>query len=1179
MNLRNIFFPTLLALALGACGGGGEDDERDPDAPPVLPEFRVPGALQGLADGTSVVLHLTHARGGEDITVSRNGPFEFAAPVAASSTYIVSVLTQPVAPPRQNCLVNPAGTIDMSYGGGSPVQVNCVTGYVVGGTVNGLHGQGLVLELQTVPPATGSLPRVTEQLPIPASGPFTFTTTMEDLTGFYIKIVGQPQNPAQRCESTRAPLGMISGADRPDYFVIDCVDEVQEFPVRKWRMQVGNESVNGQPQAGFRVLAESPDYPLFNPQGSGKHTAEAGFLEGRLAPLFGLPDDDIAHSEVYSGRLGRTFWLTTEAPHVASSRFWRPDGSNDARTHYSQRQSYRKKLGQSALKLKIKDLLLAGYDFDSDGSSSGGRRGDKVLVWADVFVWVFDGTDTSETATVKDRQGLRVLLHGRHGAWEVEQFLDAESTGRVLSQDLFAMNALNFEDDIVGFDYPALGVGHGYGAEVSLPEPIYLDIDISGIQIGGEFTVQIQAQTVVHDPSDWEFTFAAAHLRDPAGTGGVGTPAPKQGARAPAGVEEDPDALGFGLVPVDLEVTNRPFLGEPEIPDPTPIACSAAVAGTVQFEQASYETSESTPYSVDPILITRTGGSRGELEVTVETTGGSATVNADYRRYSKRVRFGDGDTIPRLLELELLPDEAVEPDETITLHLSHPACGALGGTDSATLTLVDDDEEAATYSVGGAVSGLTGNGLVIGLSGEQLAPTNGEFTFPTELLDGWEYDVRIVTQPDSPRQVCTVANGQGTIASANVTDVAISCVDAPAPGSLDPTFGTGGIVTEPVLVRGAEEMAIQTDGRIVVADSSWRVARFGRDGALDTAFGTGGEVMLTFSGQSSDELRAIAIQPDGKIVVAGFSRPGISADDDFAVARLNPDGSLDSSFGSGGKLTTDFFGFFDRAHFVLIQADGKIVVGGEAYTSLSANSDLALVRYLSNGSLDTSFGSGGKVLSDLSARDAAYAAVLRPDGRILVGGGFGVSSTSNLHADSVLAQYLANGALDPSFGVGGLRGIDLSLGTTTGSVSDWIEGLALLDDGRIITIDGNGFRAARFTANGAPDVAFGDGGVATVDFTGQTAFIRGVAVQDDGRILLAGWVRVPPTGRSDLAIVRLDAGGSIDSAFASSGKLQVDFYGSDDGAFAIAPQDGRFVVAGLAISGSMRLAALLRLQP
>ncbi|HET9864135.1 MAG TPA: Calx-beta domain-containing protein [Steroidobacteraceae bacterium] len=1167
------------ALGLGCmavlcgCGGGGDSGDVEQPAAPT-PVHPVEGNLLGLQSG-QVIVELTHPGGPTAVTRSGDGDFTFAE-LAEGQAFSARVSEQPEG---HVCGVTANATGSVSSSGAPKVEVRCQRTFTVGGTVNGLRGAGLVLQLESTPPADQIQPRVSEQLPLAAAGAFTFATALENQSGFVVSIVAQPQAPAQTCTLSAGAVGSIADADDLDV-VVDCVDELPEYPARRWRMHIGP----AEDQPGFDVLDESANYPAWSREGGGRHTVEAGRNVGQSAFTLGFEDDDIANIEVYSGNLGRTYWVTAEAAHTGSDAGQDPQGKNDSVSSYAQRQSYRKSSAEAAMRLKITKLLLGGFDFE-DFSASGHRKGDYVMSRADLAVVVSRGAESDANAMVVDQQNLNVVLWGRDSDWDHRQYLKAASSGRIHVLDLEQTGAIVFLDDV-----DADGVRSD--AVLMLVQPLNLDLDLSDIAVGEEFTVELQATAHAHDPSDRDTGFAASFLRDPAKTTGVepggartASALARRKARAAQVAAADPDTLGYELETEGVEVTNRPFLGEPELPAPEPVACTVGGdAGTVQFDATAYATTEAASYNVRPVFLTRTGGSSGELEVTVESVGGTATVDADYRPLSQRVRWSDGDTLPRLVELRLIPDADIEADETVELQLSNPACGTLGAVASATLTIVSEDTaEIPVYSVSGTVSGLEGTGLVIREGLNEIAVTaNGPFAFPADLLDGWDYDVRVKVQPLSPRQICSVTNGKGTIDASDVTNVLVTCVTSTEPGSLDPAFGNDGVASDEVLVRGVQEMALHADGRIVVADSYKRVARYSRDGVLDTSFGTAGEAQVIFSGQDTDEVRALALQPDGKIVVAGFSRAGISDDDDFAVARLNADGTLDSTFGTGGKVITDFFGFFDRAHFVLVQPDGRIVVGGEAYTSLAGNSELALVRYLADGSPDPSFGTAGKVLADLSARDAVYAAALRADGRILIAGGFGTAG-SDLHADSVLAQYLPDGTVDESFGVHGIRAIDLSAAGMPGPTSDWIGALLLDASDRIVTLDGNGggggFRVARFTPDGELDSTFGSGGVTRVEFDGDDVAGQDLALTDDGRIVVAGWRRDGVTFRTDFAVAALDDGGALDPNFATGGKFVMDFFGADDGAYQIALQDGRMVVGGLAISGSTRLAALLRLVP
>lgn len=232
------------------------------------------------------------------------------------------------------------------------------------------------------------------------------------------------------------------------------------------------------------------------------------------------------------------------------------------------------------------------------------------------------------------------------------------------------------------------------------------------------------------------------------------------------------------------------------------------------------------------------------------------------------------------------------------------------------------------------------------------------------------------------------------------------------PGTLDPTFGIGGqVVTDFSALVGfekadvARDVAIQADGKIVVVGSGsfepiFSLARYNPDGSLDTTFGEGGLVITSFghtnpvTGEPGRESAfGIAIQADGKIVVAGFisypGDPGTRGTIDFALARYNPDGSLDTSFGAGGLVTTDFDSMMDQARDLAIQSDGKIVVVGFTGPSLPSETpvDFALARYNPDGTLDVTFGTGGRVVTtDFNFTSFAESVAIQSDGKIVVAG-------------------------------------------------------------------------------------------------------------------------------------------------------------------------------------------------
>src|SRR5690606_36056341 len=223
-------------------------------------------------------------------------------------------------------------------------------------------------------------------------------------------------------------------------------------------------------------------------------------------------------------------------------------------------------------------------------------------------------------------------------------------------------------------------------------------------------------------------------------------------------------------------------------------------------------------------------------------------------------------------------------------------------------------------------------------------------------------------------QACTVTNGQGTIFS-DVTDVLVTC-QIPAGGGLDLGFGTNGLLSTDLIPYSADErfaaaVALQADGKILVAGDH-ELARYNADGTLDASFGSGGVVQVQFR-TVRDAVLDVAVQPDGRILVAGTARAlvNLPANDDFAVARFEADGTLDTSFGVDGVAFADFAGRVDGADDILILPDGSIVVVGTAHTLNqfgAADADFGIARFTSAGVLDSTFSVDGKTTIDIAGR-------------------------------------------------------------------------------------------------------------------------------------------------------------------------------------------------------------------
>ena len=283
------------------------------------------------------------------------------------------------------------------------------------------------------------------------------------------------------------------------------------------------------------------------------------------------------------------------------------------------------------------------------------------------------------------------------------------------------------------------------------------------------------------------------------------------------------------------------------------------------------------------------------------------------------------------------------------------------------------------------------------------------------------------------------------------------------------------------------------------------VVRFHPNGTLDTSFDNDGWTSTHFTQHNA--ARSIALQADGKIVVVGQSnRPVDVYEVDVALARYNPDGSPDTSFSDDGKLITQFRASA-FAYAVAVQPDGKIIVGGDS--RLNANSghaDFSLLRYNADGSLDSTFGTAGKVVTDFNGRHSSGRSLaILPNGQILLGGET-IGATSR--PDFALACYQPNGALDLSFGTSGKVTTDFNgrydyIGETS-SLAVQPNGKIILAGSIWLTEDNYDFALARYNANGSPDASFGTGGKVITDFGSFGDMITAVTLQADGRIIVVG---------------------------------------------------------------------------
>ena len=835
---------------------------------------------------------------------------------------------------------------------------------------------------------------------------------------------------------------------------------VRGEPIREWSFSefrgdaLDRVEVDGDLQVGD-VLHELHDFgptfrdtDVFDPDGTS------------------LPSDGIATGQIASTEDGRTFWVGAEAPGGNANVAEEPIGGQ---ADLEQTQSFIKRVPDASLSVTLSAAFIETTDLNDilqrtcPEIHADGLRCD--LIKGQLFFEV----EAFTVPPAPDIIPFRTFFHVAGGA-TVTGF--AENWDSEVWNPRFSRVPLW---DVEDFDFVIDNLdGHREALVLmTLREPQTYDVDLSSVDVGEAFTLQssIDATTynrIARAPSEFG-TSASAFLRDPLGGAGG------------SNVTFD------GLEPTDVPDLPRPAEEPVEpapcqsIPNPDP------AAGVLQFEADSFAVSEASP--TPTVIVTRTGGTSGAVTATVSTSDGTAVAGTDYTAVNASVFFADGDDVPRRVEVPILQDSVGgEPDATVDLTLSDPGgCAALGTPASAVLTIRDDDPAPPPV-------------LDFGLD-----PTFGDGGKATTTAFGGDRSAMAV-QPD----------GKIVMVGGTFADFVVARFDPD--GSPDETFDADGLVTTDIGGGFAQEealgVAIQSDGRIVVAGYTDRddiaLARYDDDGSLDESFGDQGIVTGAVAGIAND----VTIQPDGKIVVAGTRSRNDPAGIDFGdivVARFLDTGTPDPSFGLGGQLTTDVGQVTNEAQNVVVQPDDAIVVSGSSRNpgsnGVGIDHHTDVVRYLSDGQPDGSFGTGGEVtLADTLAGNDL---VLQPDGPLVLVGTEDAavppalpSSTTEL----LVVRLEADGDPDPDFGTDGFADLGIS------GQGDTANAAALQADGSIVvagtaqSINPN-FAVARFTAGGEVDESFGDGGFFTIDFFGFTDIGENVAVLNDGKIVVSGLAR------------------------------------------------------------------------
>lgn len=423
-----------------------------------------------------------------------------------------------------------------------------------------------------------------------------------------------------------------------------------------------------------------------------------------------------------------------------------------------------------------------------------------------------------------------------------------------------------------------------------------------------------------------------------------------------------------------------------------------------------------------------------------------------------------------------------------------------------------------------------------------------------------------------------------------------------APGDPDTSFGFQGQLLVDFGPGGHQARAVGhlPDGRIVVAGSvqeavfedACAVAMLLPDGSLDPGFGDQGRVLLDFDPGQANACHDLVVQPDGRIVLAGYRRFGPVDNESFMVIRLNGDGSLDTRFSNDGYQSINFapiLGARARAFAVALQPDGKLVVAG--YNRLGPGEhDLAVTRLNANGTLDLQFGDDARATLSVAAGspslDEAWSVAIQDDGRIVLAGESLVAGKTSM----VVARLTGSGQTDSSFNLTGYRLIDFGLVPN----ASMRRGLVIRPDGALLVggyvFDAAGanadFAVAALLANGQNDTAFGTSGRTTIEFLngpGSLNVARAMVVDQAGRLLLGGFVG--PEANLDFGAARLLADGSPDPSFGSQGTATIAFdLGAAPNVMDVAndihvlPDGGILLVGGSAYSATDSDFSLVKLQ-
>ncbi len=340
-----------------------------------------------------------------------------------------------------------------------------------------------------------------------------------------------------------------------------------------------------------------------------------------------------------------------------------------------------------------------------------------------------------------------------------------------------------------------------------------------------------------------------------------------------------------------------------------------------------------------------------------------------------------------------------------------------------------------------------------------------------------------------------------------------------------------------------------------------------QEGSLDTNFGDSGISTVDFN-SNFDVGRDVAIQSDGKILLTGTSNSNI------ALTRLNPDGTLDLSFGNLGKVITNL-NYYDDALAIKIQDDGKILLAGYSSEYIPNTTTLIysfiLVRYFSNGLIDTSFGDNGIVIPNFGDSNQIFRALgIQQDGKIVASGDCYIGSNKEF----VIMRFNSDGTLDNTFGNGGVFHTLIGINFNTN------HSLAIQANGKIVLAGTTGISPksiaiVRLNTNGTIDDTFGEEGKKIISISGVSDYCKSVNIQPDGKILLAGEIFIS-TGDFDFTLIRLNNDGTLDTTFANNGISIKNISGNDNCNSSIILSSGDIILSGTTSTNNIAKVAIIK---